>query len=450
MNTMTRDRTRRRFLRFGGVTLAGAVTIGLAGCSGDGGSADGNGNGNGNGNDTGDMGGLDVVPAGASSVAYADVAGMIADGTVEEFLNEVFSTAGEGADSEGPTSEKEFLDGFEDETGLNPRDIKEMVGFGRTPESVTTATPPAGQLEQTVMEYSGTRITTGWSETDLVSAIEGAGEKITVESDTYNGYTVYQPSTSEDDTGTATAEDSIEDPDPEDGTENSDSMRATVVPDVEMESPDVRLGVVADGEYVFGTSAAVEDALDVAAGDEDSLAGDILNTYDGVRDGLLKMASSTPEELPAESIPDEPIGESGVEIDPTRLEGIQDIALVVYTDGDEMGMAVSMNADTEEAAGHVVEILDGAIATLKQNVESEDLAAELDAVSVEQDGGSVGVGYANDIATITDMINMIGQEFPAMTPGEGDNSDVVTGDETETDDEDDSGGSVGYGLRLPV
>jgi hypothetical protein len=98
-------------------------------------------------------------------------------------------------------------------------------------------------------------------------------------------------------------------------------------------------------------------------------------------------------------------------------------------------MSASMTAESEESAGHVVEIIDGAIASMKRNVENEDLAAELDDVSVEQDGRSVSVDYANDLASISELIDLIAEEVPETPP-------PMTPPGTPTE--------PGYGIDLPV
>ncbi len=333
---------------------------------------------------------------------------MIADDTVEGFLNEVFSTAGEQEDYDGPADKEEMLDDIEEETGLDPREMEESLGFSKTPETPGTATPEPDEIEQTATQYSGTWFTAGWSEDDIVSTIESEADQFELESSEYNGYTVYEPVPAGEET-------------PPSG--------------MESENPPARMGVIADGEYVTGTEEAVEDALDVAAGDTNSAADELRDVYSGVRGGLLKMASTVPENLPQDSLPQGTVGEGDVEIQPERLEELQGGALVFYTDGGDMSMTASMTAETEESAGHVVEVIDGAIASTKRNVEDEDLAAELDAISVEQDGRSVSVDYANDLASIREIIDLIAEEF-AGTP--------VSMTPTESPSE------PGYGIDLPV
>jgi hypothetical protein len=374
--------------------------VGLAGCGGDGGDGGGDGGGNGG----GDADTLDVVPEGATSITYADVGGMIEDDTVGDFLTEVFSTAGEQEDYDGPADREEMLDDIEEQTGLDPREMNEAVGFSKTPETPGTATPGPDEIEQTATQYSGTWLTAGWSEDGIVAAIESQSGQFELESSEHSGYTVYEPVPAGEET-------------PPSG--------------VESETPPARMGVIADGEYVTGTEEAVKDALDVAAGDTNSATDELRDVYSGVRGGLLKMASTVPENLPQDSLPQGTVGEGDVEIQPERLEELQGGALVFYTDGSDMNMSASMTAESEESAGHVVEIIDGAIASMKRNVENDDLAAKLDDVSVEQDGRSVSVDYANDLASISEIIDLIAEEFPE-TPSPG----------TSTE--------PGYGIDLPV
>jgi hypothetical protein len=400
---MNRDSTRRRFLRLGGAMLTVGVTAGAAGCtgdSGDGGNGNGNGNG-GNGNGNGDNGGggestLDVVPSGATSVTYADVGGMIEDDTVGELLNEVLDAGSQTtpAGEDIPESKDEVLEEFENESGLDPTEMGETVGFGKTPDVTETPTPgmpggPTGPLSQ----YGATWFTAGWSEDDLVSAIEENEEGVELVAGEYNGYTTYE-APSETDTGMTE-------------TPAFGGQQPAEPSEVGM------MGVIEDGEYVIGTEEAVTDALDVAAGDMDAVGEDLRNAYTSVPDGLAKAASSAPE-LPDDSVPQRTVGEDGPALDQDRLEELQTGAMVVDTSDGELSMEASMRAGTEEAAGHVVEVLDGAIASTKKNIEDEELASKLDDISIDRDGQNVSVAYSNDVEGLKQIIDMIEEMYGGM------------------------------------
>ena len=407
---MTRAPTRRGVLRLGGTLLAAGTTVGLAGCSG------GDGDGTPTGNDAeSSSDALDVVPAGATSVTYADIGGMLDDGTVEGLMNKMLSVANDSGE-EAPTNKQELLTQFENRTGLDPNGMREMVGFGKTPEMGEGETPAPDAVEAAA-QYSGTWFTADWSEDDLVNAVEESGEAdVSLESSTYGEYTIYEPSSSGETM-------------PEDG---------------EMETPTTWLGVITDGEYVTGTEDAVSDALDVAAGDMDGVGSDLRDTYSGVRDGLAKMASSVPANLPEDMIPDESVGEGGeneVEVDPARLEELQGGAVTLYTEGDEMGLSASMTAGTEDAAQHVVDLIDGLIVSIEKNLQGagqtatppEDLVTALDNISVQRSGQSVSVEYTSDLESLNGLIEQMAELF------------LVTGEHSPGAD-----GSTTYGVSFPV
>jgi hypothetical protein len=380
---MTRSRTRRGFLRLGGAVLAAGATVGLAGCGGDGDGGNGNGNGNGNGDGTGV---LDVVPESATSVTYADVGGMIEDATVEELLNEMFATAAENDEEyDGPTDTGEMLDDIEAEAGLDPREMDESVAFGKVPEMEETPVETMEPADQ----YSATWFTAGWSEDDLVAAIEDQFPNFELEAGEYNGYTVYEPVP-------------------------AGEGEMTPPPGMEGGSP-ARIAVIADGEYVTGTTDAVEDVLDVAAGDADAAGDDIREAYGGVRDGLMKVATTDFANLPDEELPQGTVGEDGPAITPGQFEDVEGGAFVMYTEDDELGMSTSMTATDEEAAGEIVEIIDGALSTAKTDLQEadEELAAELDEIDVARDGRSVSISYATSVENGTSLVERIVELFTA-------------------------------------
>ena len=73
-----------------------------------------------------------------------------------------------------------------------------------------------------------------------------------------------------------------------------------------------------------------------------------------------------------------------------------------------------MTTGSEESAEHVVEVLNGAIASTKKNIEDEELASKLDEISVDQDGQDVSVAYSNDIEGFTEIIDLIQEAYGGM------------------------------------
>jgi len=368
---MTRERTRRGFLRLGGAVIAAGATGGLAGCG-----ALGDGGGDGGGSSSTEA--LNVVPAEVTSVTYADVGGMIESDNVTTLLNTTLDLASEqateeGRDYEGPEDKEEFLDEMENESGLDPREMDEAIGFGKTPEVADGEAEP--------VEYAATWFTAGWTEDELVDAVEDDGEGTPLgEPDSEEVPRIYPP---------------------------EDDVSQTY------------LGVIAEGEYVVGREDAVEDAIDVSTGDMESVSGDLPDAYGSVQSGLLKAASTVPDD----SVPEEGVGGDGVELDAELLQQVDGSGFSMYESGEDVGMEASVSLASEDAATDLRDILRGAIAGIEQAVQEEDLAAEVDALqnSVERDGTTVSMSYENGTETVAELMETIVDEMESVqpTPDEG-------------------------------
>jgi len=356
---MPRDSTRRRFIRIAGSIVTAGATAGLAGCSGNNSIVNG---GDGGGSSSTEV--LNVVPADATSVNYVDVAGMIEDGNVELLVDTVLGIAEDQQSGyDGPEDEKDVLDRIEDESGLDPRGMDEAVAFTKLPES--SAMTGSEEFEP----YTASWFTAEWDEDDVVDAIENGGT------------TLGEP---------------------------DDDEAPKIYPPDEEEFSQAYLGVIAEGEYVFGTEDAVEDAADVSTGDEDSVGEEVTDLYAGVQSGLMKQAST----VPADSVPSDRLDEE-FNIDPPLLNDFNGTAQTIYSSGDQMGMEVSMSTETEDAAEDLRDVVAGMIAAMQQGIGDEELRTEVESLqdSIQQDGTSVSMSYENSAETLADLMEEASDEL---------------------------------------
>jgi len=129
----------------------------------------------------------------------------------------------------------QILDETTDRVGLDPREVSELVAF---------ADAASGS-------YAGAVLWTDWSESTVTERLGDDRQERT-----YADTTVY-------DVG---------------------------------ESSVATLG---DGQYVAGTTAAVEDALDVRAGDASTVGGEVRTAYEAARSGYVRFGFDVPSELTA-------------------------------------------------------------------------------------------------------------------------------------------------------
>lgn len=311
----------------------------------------------------GSSGMVDTVPEDVDLVMYVDSS--LADDEATKALGEELGAvagAGESSDSEA------LRESFEDEYGLSYDEFDSVVVFGQYPED--GAGSPTSQLAGA--GYSAALIESSWAEDDFVDAAEEApsGDATTVyEEDEYEGYTIYIQKPEEDDV---------------------DDFRQ------DTENP-TYIGVISEGQYVVGSEDAVKDALDVDAGEEDSFSGDLRNAYDSARDGMVKFASTLPED------------QVGSGMASQSAENVDVVAGSYYSSGSEtVGMEVRMVTGDSSDAEDIVDQIDGAAASVEESVQDDDVVALVESVETSQDGSTAVVTFEADVDTIADGLEGIG------------------------------------------
>jgi hypothetical protein len=352
-------------MKISGAVVAAGATAGLAGCSA-------------NNPIGGDSGGsssteaLNVVPADATSVNYVDVAGMIEDGNVELLMNTALDIAEDEQPSyDGPGDKEDVLDEIEDSSGLDPRELDEAMAFTEAPD----ASAITGDEE--FDPYTATWFTAEWDEDDVVDAVEDGGTELG---------------------------------------EPDDDEAPKIYPPEDEEFGQTYMGVIEDGEYVFGTENAVEDAIDVSTGDEDSAGDELTNAYGSVQSGLMKQATTVPDQsIPTDSIDEE------VNFDPVVLTEINGSALSIYSSDEQVGMEMSVSTESEDAAKDMRDIVAGMIAASQQAVGDDDLRQEVESIqdSIETDGSTVSMSYENSAETVADLIEETLNELQQGSDSDG-------------------------------
>lgn len=179
---------------------------------------------------------LDTVPANATTVLYADVAGFLGDDGVRESLNEQLSGLSSSAD-QVPDSVADALDRIESDAGLDPRKLNELVTFGEVGSD----------------DSFGVVVWSDWSKDDLTSAAERNDAEF--EEDSYEGKKVYS--------------------------DGGDSV----------------IGVLDAGTFTVGSESAVEAVIDVHTDNADPVGDPVRSAYEKSRNGYVRFAFDVTEEM---------------------------------------------------------------------------------------------------------------------------------------------------------
>lgn len=292
---------------------------------------------------------LDRVPNDAEMVMYVDVDGMAGDQTLRSIANTALEAQAEQSEySTGPTSVSEMLSQFENESGLSPQKFDDVTFFGQAPKSSGSGSENAGMI-----------VTSEFSKDELVTALsEGETE---LSEQTYKGTTLYTYG--------------------EDG--------------------DSAFAMLGDGTFALGDVDAVKSVLDVEAGDSQALKGELRTQFENTDSGYLRFAMNVPQDqIPAEEM------NSEAPINTSAFNSVEYVSGSLSTSGDVVNAKVNLVSESSDTASRTKDVLDGAL-SLYKGAGNEQIRTALKQVSVEQNGDTVSITFADNKASIEEMITKL-------------------------------------------
>lgn len=291
----------------------------------------------------------DHAPDNSDVLVHLDMA-VMEDDESQQLLN---ALAEEDASVE---DQEDLLNDFEDETGLDLRESQEALLFADAEQAY---------MDPMAEEYLGFIVYSDWETDAVIEAIEE-------EEDTEYERTEYA------------GEEALFEP-----AEEPEWGQALYV------------GLLDEGKFVFGSEAAVKDSLDVAHGDADPVSGDVREAYDNSEDGHVTFAAAPP----ADAIPE---GEStdvgGVTVSSEPFQNVDAVSAVYFTGDGTAGSEVQVYTSDEDSAQDIYDLVDGLTSTASGTIEDDDVADQIRAIEVEQDGSSVTVTYEGDVDSLVELI----------------------------------------------
>jgi hypothetical protein len=289
-----------------------------------------------------------LVPDVAQSATYSDVTTVLNDDATERLVEVYIDEASESEYYDGPESYGDVRDSFEEETNLPPSAVEYQVSFSQYSEYGV------------VGDYSGTIVEAGWSEAEVVDAYE-AETGATYEEEPYEDGTLYV----------------------------ADSQYVPTV------------GVVSEGTYVNGERPAVEDVLEVDAGERGALADPLKSGYTDTQSAPVRFVGEM-----APWIEGDVDGPDDAEFSLEPLRETEYVAGSVYRSGDTRGAETTFHAEDADTAADVENIVSGYISVVQGDEDTaEELKTVLRETDVSRDGEDVVVNYE---ATVGELETLFG------------------------------------------
>lgn len=337
-------------LRSGGTIAAVLGTGSLAGCI----------EGLGNAGTAGSQPLADVPPTG-DAVLTVDANTFFADDGVRNTYDAWLAAQSAAEYYEGPTSLEGALDAFEEQEGVDPRDLSRVVAFFSFD----------GERAVSSNDGTGYLIEGAWDAAELVDYFDH--EYVEYTESTYGDHTIHEP---------------------------DDEYTATV-------------GVLEEGRYVAGGPTAVRRAIDVDRGEAEPIGGPVADAYSDTTAGPVRFATA----VRAEWFPEEySAADASLDLSPVR--SVETATGAIYRDGNTRGIRVALNAPDEAGGEDLVDLLNGLLSLAESQVERQDATPEfvtslLADVDVTRDGERVTLGVERSV----DELEAMAEEFGEYTTG---------------------------------
>ncbi|MEF8774986.1 MAG: hypothetical protein V5A43_00595 [Haloarculaceae archaeon] len=238
---------------------------------------------------------LNHVPERSVAAAHLDASALFED---EALVGAIDSRLGllAAAEDRVPETTDAAIARVADETGLDPRELEDVLGIVIRPPPEADTGEDGGRLDPLAQTYQAMLVRSGWAPAAVATLLDRRADS--VRTSQYRGYEVL--------TG------------------------------VREDEPFLSIGVRAGGEYVVGRRPGVEAVIDVAAGDAAALDGQLATALAAARPGPARVAVAPRLDADRASGFGDPVA---------LLAGKVDLAYgSLYADGDRRGTEIVLES----------------------------------------------------------------------------------------------------------
>ncbi len=291
---------------------------------------------------------IGLVPQKANVVGKIDLKSIMEDKDLTDLYDEAEK------DSDQPQTFKDALAQLKDEYDIDLKSFHEGVVFMDVSESSDE------------VEYFGFIIQGTFDKDDLIAAIQ-SGTETELTKINYKDYDLYYD-----------------------------------------EAEDMELAFLTDNVFAIGTMQTVKDVIDVKQGDAEALSGDMLDTYNKLGDGLIKVAMAMPRNMM-----DRELGESESQFpgDLSAFDDIESIGMVLSKDNELVALNTKLccaDIDSaniiEDSISILISYMGLIIAMSDKPEENQALSSLLDKIDVAKSGSCVDVGLEIALSDIEGLV----------------------------------------------
>lgn len=290
---------------------------------------------------------LEFIPSNSDYVGNVEISTIINDND----FNDIYE--GWPKSSSDPKTINEAIKEFETESGVDIKKITDVTFFG--------------SLDDSMDKYSGYFIIGSF---DSNALIHKAIENENFEKARYQGYEYYLETSSF--------------------------------------GPSEAIMKMDEGLVLFATSKSViEDVIDIQKGDKNSHSGELMDKYNSLDSGIIKIAFELPADV-KEKIDNTNSG-------PYNFESVNEIDIITYVfqkKSSTMTNTVNVYTADSASAEDIADVIDGSLKIYKTMISDEKTKDTLEKIAIEQKDSTVTIKSSSTVQEIKYMSDSFNQMMP--------------------------------------
>jgi len=165
------------------------------------------------------------------------------------------------------------------------------------------------------------------------------------------------------------------------------------------------LSVLNDSMFVIGSGGAVNDVIDIEAGDADAATGPLMDTFNGLDGGLFAFALKVPDGLTDEADPDFILGLGGLPISLDFISALDIVGLSGELNDGSLELSVTMEFTDEEPAESLEGFIGGIVALAGGILPDSQAAGLLAGLEIDRDGSLLTIKIGIPLADIPNIFD---------------------------------------------
>jgi len=163
------------------------------------------------------------------------------------------------------------------------------------------------------------------------------------------------------------------------------------------------LSVLDSSTFVLGAGGAINDIIDIRAGDADAASGPMMDTFNDLAGGLFGFAIEVPQELADEAEQGSIPGLGDLPISLGFISALDIVGLGGDLNGGSLDLVVTMDFTDEDSAESLANFINGIVTLASGFLTDPNTAGLLEGLKVDRDGSLLTLEIGIPVADIPEL-----------------------------------------------